>query len=228
MASTMQHTAPPVPANGVIVSLTGSRSGDDWQVPRRGTCKGVRAGSVGGGRRWGIRGGRGPGGVGRPGRGSWLGAEAASDGGGGGAGGGRGGRYTGGVEELVGVECPVGGGEGEPGATSVRTPSSSPGSQWAIPKPTRRSMVRQVRPLRASDGPMPRDWPSSRRSTRAGSRSRHRTGGRRRASSADGPMTPAQTCSTKGSSSANPTRRTLGLGWGTAWMASTSGGSMHH
>jgi hypothetical protein len=28
----------------------------------------------------------------------------------------------------------------------------------------------------------------------------------------------------EGSSSVNPTRRSLGLGWGTAWMASTSGG----
>jgi hypothetical protein len=54
------------------------------------------------------------------------------------------------------------------------------------------------------------------------------TGRRRRTISADGPMTPAQTCSTWGSSSVNPTRRTFGLGWGTAWMASTSGGSMHH
>jgi hypothetical protein len=129
---------------------------------------------------------------------------------------------AGAVEGLVGVEGPVGVGEREPvevraeqplvdpagplgtratwrplsGATSVRTPSSSPGSQWAIPKPTRRSMVRHVRPPRASDGPKPRDWPSSRRSTTADSRSRHSTGSRRRASSADGPMTQAQTCST--------------------------------
>jgi hypothetical protein len=44
--------------------------------------------------------------------------------------------------------------------------------------------------------PSPSDWPRSRRSTRAGSRSRHNTGRRRRASSAEGPMTPAQTCST--------------------------------
>jgi hypothetical protein len=35
----------------VIVNLTVSRSGDGPQVPRRGTCKGVRAGSVGWGRR---------------------------------------------------------------------------------------------------------------------------------------------------------------------------------
>jgi hypothetical protein len=34
------------------------------------------------------------------------------------------------------------------GATCVRTPSSWPGSQWAIPTPTMRSMVFDVCPLR--------------------------------------------------------------------------------
>jgi hypothetical protein len=94
----------------------------------------------------------------------------------------------GGVDGPVGVQGPVGVGEGErvevraeqpvvdlagplghpcdlAGAErrhSVRTPRTSPGSQWAMPKPTIRSMVLQVRPLRTSDGPRPTDWPSSR------------------------------------------------------------------
>jgi hypothetical protein len=45
MASTIRSAARPAPPSGVMVSLTGSRSGDNRQVPRRGTCKGVRAGS---------------------------------------------------------------------------------------------------------------------------------------------------------------------------------------
>jgi hypothetical protein len=225
MASTILVTERPAPPSGVMLNLTAAASREDApQVSRRETCKGVRAGSVGWGRRWRARGGRGPGGVGGPGGRSWLEAEAAGDGGAAVLEVVEAGGDAGGVEGLVGVEGPVGVGEGEPvevraeqpvvdlagppgsraswrglsGATSVRTPSSSPGSQWAMPKPASRSMVRQVRPLRASDGPRPRDWPSSRRSTRAGSCSRHSKGRRRRASSAEGPMTPAQTCSTRG------------------------------
>jgi hypothetical protein len=54
MASTILVTPRLALPSGVIVNLTVSRSGDGGQVPRRGTCKGVRAGSVGWGRRWGT------------------------------------------------------------------------------------------------------------------------------------------------------------------------------
>jgi hypothetical protein len=55
MASTILVTARPAPQR-VIVNVTGSRSGDGGQVPRRGTCKGVRAGSGGRERRRTARG----------------------------------------------------------------------------------------------------------------------------------------------------------------------------
>jgi hypothetical protein len=57
MASTILPRARPVPAQRGDGEPHRVTLGGRWQVPRRGTCKGVRAGSVCWGRRWGTCGG---------------------------------------------------------------------------------------------------------------------------------------------------------------------------
>jgi hypothetical protein len=195
--------------------------GDGLQVPRRGTCKGVRAGSGGSAALWWPPPRRLRAAAGRLGGRSSL--EAAGE-----AGGGEAvrevveaGGDAGDVERAVGVDGLVGfgrrqagrgasrgaghapsGSSGAGGAAAGQSEaplgiqrSSSPATQCAIPKRTRRWTVRDVFPLGAVEGPVRYTDPAPAGQPR-------RAHGLATAAAADaaapcsGPTIPAYTCST--------------------------------
>src|SRR5919106_6897483 len=114
MASTILVSARPAPPSGVTVNLTGSCSGDGGQVPRRGTCKGVRAGSGWWATMWGRPRGRCGAAAGRVGGRSSLEAEAAGEVGAAVLEVVEAGGDASDVEGPIGVEGPVGLGGAEP------------------------------------------------------------------------------------------------------------------